>query len=460
MAKVLNREKQSAESPVKCVIGLRTAVVQLRLFVRRNLRHRLCAIWPRLTDCAPATRVALFLTSVVLLAFGGPAALGQSAALTSPAPGSVLPGSSATFTWTALSYVTSYKLKLGSAVNSGDLGIYTAGHATAGSLSVHATGLPTNGSIVYASLTSVIGGYPYTSQYAYFAAFRGSSAAPVIGSLSCTTTSFTGSGADACTVKLNAAAGKSGAIVELAGSTGAAIVPASVKLPPGARTASFQAEISAVLRDQTAILMATDGKSSKTFAIELNAGKSVLELDASRVEFGNVALSSPSTQSLGLTSTGKDALAIDSVKIAGTGFTVSGPKFPMTLDPGKSVTLDLEFDPAAIGTSSGTLTIASNSVTGSLTVVPLSGTGQKIAYEVRLTWDAPSRSDVSIAGYRVFRAIGGSSSYGLLNDSLDLDTSYVDDSVQPGAEYDYYVETIDTAGVSSAPSKTLSIAIP
>jgi hypothetical protein len=194
--------------------------------------------------------------------------------------------------------------------------------------------------------------------------------------------------------------------------------------------------------------------------VKLNAGRSVLELDSSRVAFGDVNLNSPATQSIRLTSTGRDALIIDSVGLTGRGFAISGASFPMTLNPGKSVALDVEFDPAAIGTFSGALTIASNSVTGSQVVVQLSGTGEKFGYKVTLSWDAPKDSAGSIAGYRVYRAISGSSAYRLLNESIDVERSYLDETVRGGVDYDYYVETVDITGVSSAPSRVLAIAIP
>lgn len=419
----------------------------------------------RPVGCGPAPRFHSRHIGLILLAFGSIVAGAQSTAppeLTSPVPGSVLRGSSVTFTWTADSDASQYTLRLGSKPeNSGDLGTYTVGRATEASVSIRASGLPTNGEIVYANLTSVISGVAYTSRFAYVAAYRGgSSSAPAISALSCTNTSFTGSGTDACAVKLIVPAGKSGLDIELGSSNGAAVVPASVKVRAGGKSATFTANVAAVIRAQTAVFLASDGRSSKTFAIKLNAGRSVLELDSSSVAFGGVALNSPSTQSLKLTSTGKDALVIDSAKLTGKGFSMSGAQFPLTLNPGKSATLDLEFDPAATGTVSGALTIASSSVTGSPTVVRLSGTGVKISYEVRLSWDAPADSGISIAGYRVYRALGGSSSYRELNASIDTETSYIDETVQSGTGYEYYVETVDSSGVSSAPSKTLAIAIP
>ena len=414
----------------------------------------------KLAGCVTAIRIYPLYIGLLLFVLCLPLGLGQSPALTVPAPGSVLPGASATFTWTAVKDATSYKLMLGIIPeNFGHLGTYTHGPTSASTISVRATGLPTNGEIIYASLTWVVGGHAYIVRSAYIAAFRKTSSAPAIGSISCAAASFTGSGTDLCTVRLNAAAGKGGAKIELASTEPAAVVPASVRVPAGGKMATFKAEIAAVDKAQTAVLMATDGKSSRTCPLKLKAGSSVLELESKSIAFGDVKLESPSTQSLRLTSTGTNPLVIRSAAIAGNGFRLSGPKFPATLNPGKFETLDLEFDPEAAGKVSGDLTIVSNSVTGGSTVIPLSGTGQG-GYEVRLSWDAPMSPGLVVAGYRVYRAASGSTDYGLLNEALDPDTSYTDDSVESGADYVYFVETVDRAGALSQPSKSLRVAVP
>jgi hypothetical protein len=89
------------------------------------------------------------------------------AALTSPAPGSTLAGSSATFSWTAGGGVSDYQLNLGS-TGVGSTNLYNSGHVTA--LSANVTGLPTTGVKIYARLWSFANGawksvdYTYTAQ--------------------------------------------------------------------------------------------------------------------------------------------------------------------------------------------------------------------------------------------------------------------------------------------------------
>lgn len=67
---------------------------------------------------------------------------------------------------------------------------------------------------------------------------------------------------------------------------------------------------------------------------------------------------------------------------------------------------------------------------------------------------------IVIAGYNVYRAVAGSSSYQLVNTPPVTSTAYTDTTVTNGVTYDYYVETVDTAGVSSVPSSVLMITIP
>ncbi|HUK73868.1 MAG TPA: MBG domain-containing protein [Candidatus Bathyarchaeia archaeon] len=86
--------------------------------------------------------------------------------MTSPVPGSTLPGPTVTFNWSAGSQSTAYWLDLGSTpggnqyFQSGNLGNV---------LQVTVNGLPTDGSTVYATLYSLIGGQWVANSYTYTA---------------------------------------------------------------------------------------------------------------------------------------------------------------------------------------------------------------------------------------------------------------------------------------------------
>jgi len=89
------------------------------------------------------------------------------AVLTSPTPGSTLPGSTATFSWSDAIGATEYRLSIGTTgVGSGDLYDQSQGTNT----SVTVSGLPLDGRTLYARLSSLVGGQWVFSDYVYTAA--------------------------------------------------------------------------------------------------------------------------------------------------------------------------------------------------------------------------------------------------------------------------------------------------
>jgi len=152
-------------------------------------------------------------------------------------------------------------------------------------------------------------------------------------------------------------------------------------------------------------------------------------------------------------------VTINSGTLTGTGYTMSGATFPVTLNPNLAVTLEVQFDPTATGAATGQLTIQSNSSTNGTVVISLSGTGENVSHQADLSWDAPSSSADPIVGYNIYRSAGGSA-YQLMNSSADTKTTYVDSTVQAGLTYDYYVTSVDSSGVESAPSNEVAATIP
>jgi sugar lactone lactonase YvrE len=102
-----------------------------------------------------------------------------SATLTSPAPGSTLAGSNATFTWETGTGVTEYYLFLGSN-GPGSNNLYSSGYTT--HKSVNVTGLPVNGETIYARLYAFIGGAWHYLDYTYTAESLATLTSPAPGS--------------------------------------------------------------------------------------------------------------------------------------------------------------------------------------------------------------------------------------------------------------------------------------
>lgn len=285
------------------------------------------------------------------------------------------------------------------------------------------------------------------------------SSSGVLSSLSCSQSSVMGAGSDACTVTLSAAATGSGVAVSLGSDNSAVSVPGSVTVPAGSSTVGFTAAVSAVTTAQSDTLTATAGGVTKNYSISLGAAMPKLTLGTGSLSFGSVNLNTPATQPVTLTSSGTAPVTISNGSVTGGGFSISGVSYPVTLNPGQVAILYVQFDPTAAGTASGAVTLTSNASPSTATV-SLSGTGQSVSYEVNLTWNAPTSSSDPVAGYNVYRATAGSTSYQLLNASVNVPASYTDTSVQSGTSYSYYVASVDAKGNQSTPSNTYTAVIP
>jgi len=130
------------------------------------------------------------------------------------------------------------------------------------------------------------------------------------------------------------------------------------------------------------------------------------------------------------------------------------------LAPGQTATAGVQFDPTVVGAASGTLTISSTSSSNATATIAITGTGTAVSYAVDLSWDAPVGSTDPVAGYNIYRSPVGSSTYQLLNSSVEGQTAYVDSTVQVGTSYDYIVESVDASGVASVPTSPVPVTIP
>ncbi len=295
-----------------------------------------------------------------------------------------------------------------------------------------------------------------------------STAAPaLLSAISCGTASLTGAGTDACTVTLSSAAGSSGVSVGLSSNIAAVAVPATVTVPANTTSAGFAATLPAVTTAQAVTLTASVGGVSKSFVIQLSASAAngaALSTSTASLAFGNVTENTASTLPVILASTGTAPVTINSATLSGTGFTVSGATFPVTLNPTLALTLDVKFDPQTAGPVSGQLIVYSNASTNSIGIVGLSGTGVSASgsgsHQVTLIWDAPNSSSDPVVGYDIYRATGGSSTYQFLNSLTGTQTTYIDTNVQANATYVYYVTSVDSSSVQSPSSNLVTATIP
>ena len=101
----------------------------------------------------------------------------------------------------------------------------------------------------------------------------------------------------------------------------------------------------------------------------------ILSIGPSSVSFGNIGLNYTSTQSVTLTSTGGAPVTVNAATVAGSGFALTSASLPATLNPGQTLTLQLQFSPTTLGSSTGQLSITSNSSVSPTAQVNLSGAG-------------------------------------------------------------------------------------
>jgi hypothetical protein len=196
--------------------------------------------------------------------------------------------------------------------------------------------------------------------------------------------------------------------------------------------------------------------SPTTVGLSATSGPPSVQLSAnpSSVSFGNASVGVGATQNITLTNTGNSTVSISSVSAAGTGFTVSGVP-DVTLAPSQTVNVAVNFDPAATGLATGSLAVTSNAPP---VQIALSGTGTAAgAPSVKLSW-SPSTS--AVIGYYVYRAIGADAQLSKLTGAIVPSTSYQDTNVAAGQTYIYALTAVDSAGVESALSTSVTVNIP
>jgi archaellum component FlaF (FlaF/FlaG flagellin family) len=188
------------------------------------------------------------------------------------------------------------------------------------------------------------------------------------------------------------------------------------------------------------------------------ASTKVLGLSTTNLSFGNVNDGSSSSLSVALTNNGNASVTISNVSVSGAGFTASGVTSGEMLTPNQSVTVTVQFAPAAAGAVNGAVTISSDA-TNSPATIGLSGTGiSTTPHTVSLAWTA---STSSVSGYNVYRGTTPSGPYPTkLNPSLVGSVQFTDNTVAAGQTYYYVVTAVDSSDVESTFSNQATAIIP
>jgi Abnormal spindle-like microcephaly-assoc'd, ASPM-SPD-2-Hydin len=167
-----------------------------------------------------------------------------------------------------------------------------------------------------------------------------------------------------------------------------------------------------------------------------------LSASPSNVAFGQVAIGASSTVPVVLRNDLSEKLTLNAAQTTGSEFSMSGASFPLTLEAGGSVTLNVTFTPQSPGAEGGSLFIS-----GPALNVPLRGTGS--AFKVNLFWNYSPDA----IGYNVYRSSAAKGKYSKINSILDPVTAYIDGTVDSGKTYYYAATSVNSEGQESARSK-------
>ena len=251
-------------------------------------------------------------------------------------------------------------------------------------------------------------------------------------------------------------------------SDSALTIPGAVYVNAGATSVTFSANLASVtsartvwITGQASIAMAVKATYGIQLAPSSTTKTPILTVNATSIPFGAVNLNAKAVQTVTLTSSGTAPVTVNSAAVTGTGFSMSGSSFPVTLNPGQTLNLNLQFAPTTAGSATGQLTITSNSSSNPTANFALSGTATSAStsHQINLSWSAPAAAS-TVAGYNVYRAASGTSSFQRLNSSPVGSTNYTDSAVTNGKAYVYTVKSVDYAGAESAASNSSTATIP
>jgi hypothetical protein len=173
------------------------------------------------------------------------------------------------------------------------------------------------------------------------------------------------------------------------------------------------------------------------------------------MNFSGVTVGGSQNQAGTLTA-GSSSITVSSASWNGTGFSLSGISFPVTIPAGQKVPFTVTFAPQTTGAVNGTVSFVSNA-SNSPTNETLGGTGvQATPHSVGLSWN-PDASIVQ--GYYVYRGEQTGVPYTKIS-TLEPRTAYLDANVLSGQTYHYVVTALGTNSQESTYSNEAEAVIP
>jgi Abnormal spindle-like microcephaly-assoc'd, ASPM-SPD-2-Hydin len=173
---------------------------------------------------------------------------------------------------------------------------------------------------------------------------------------------------------------------------------------------------------------------------------SQLILNPASVNFGDVPVGTTQTQPITISAAGA-SVTVSSDSSNNSQFALNGASLPLTIPAGQSMSFNVTFTPTGSGTTSGSLSFASNA-SNPQTLESLTGIGTVTQHSVNLWWNAST----DVVGYNVYRSTSANGTYAKINSTLDLNTAYTDGAVVSGQTYYYGATAVNSSGQESTRS--------
>ena len=188
-----------------------------------------------------------------------------------------------------------------------------------------------------------------------------------------------------------------------------------------------------------------------------NTAGAQLSVSPTTLSFGSVTIGNSKALTGSIQAANSD-VTVASASWNGTGYTVSGITFPVTVKAGTSASFTVTFAPQSTGSIPGNISFVSNAA-NSPTAETFSGTGAQAAVQhtVSLNW-TPSTS--TVIGYNVYRGTTSGGPYTRVNSSLRTTTNYSDGTVQSGQVYYYVATSVDSNADESSFSGEATAVVP
>jgi hypothetical protein len=189
----------------------------------------------------------------------------------------------------------------------------------------------------------------------------------------------------------------------------------------------------------------------------LTVAAASLSVSPATLNFGTVNVGN-SKNLKGTLSAANDDVEVSSASWSGSGYSVSGITFPVTVKKGQTATFTVTFTPPGAGNLSGNISFLSDAE-DSPTKANFSGIGNQPAKQhiVSLSW---TPSDSVVIGYNVYRGTQSGGPYTRLNPSPQAGTSFSDGTVGSGRTYFYTATAVDANSMESAYSAEVVAVIP